>query len=164
MLRPVQGRRALDPPLPSNYFGHIVSVIATTWSISELEKASVADIALQLRRDLKQSNDFHFRSLAALLREEPDKTTFGYEVNMNPDIDIMPSSWADLGLYAVDFGLGLGLPDFVRRPKLAEIMSLAYLMPRTREGDWDLCISLMEQDVAALGEDKVFTDLVEKIG
>ena len=82
---------------------------------------------------------------------------------MNPQMDIMPSSWADLGLYSINFG-GLGLPGFVRRPRLSEIMSLAYLMPRTREGDWDLAISLMTEDVEALERDEVFGGLVERIG
>ena len=162
--RAVQGRRALNPPLPDNYVGHIVTVAPTTWSIAEIVDAPIGAIAAQLRRDIQLVDDRQIRSFAHLLSRETDKTKFGYEATTNPDIDLMVSSWADLGLYASNFGAELGQPEFVRRPKLAEIASLAYIMPRTRDGHWDICVSLMEDDVKALDEDTIFTTLVEKIG
>ena len=165
LLRPIHGRRSLNPPLPLTYLGHMVTVIGTALPLSQMQNASLSSLAIQLRTTIiKEATEHHFRSMATLLHHEPDKTTFGYEANMNPELDIMPSSWADLGLYTQSFGPDLGVPGFVRRPILAEVLGLTYLMPRTREGDWDLCTSLTEEDVKGLEGDRVFSTLVEKIG
>ena len=50
-------------------------------------------------------------------------------------VDIMLSSWAKLDCYELDFNLGLGKPDSVRRPQFAPVESLIYLMPKTLDGE-----------------------------
>lgn len=57
----------------------------------------------------------------------------------------MLTSFVPQRLYETSFGDILGKPDFVRRPKLPDAVSLGYLMPRRREGDIDLIISLADQ-------------------
>ena len=60
------------------------------------------------------------------------------------------------GVYELDFGLNLGKPVAVRRPKFYPVEGLAYLLPRkvNKEGNGEvvLVICLSHEDIARLRE------------
>ena len=77
--------------------------------------------------------------------------------------DIILSSWAHHPIYRLEFGQ-LGKPDFCRRPKMSVCPDLAYLMPRTREGDIDVAVCLTPDEVEALGKVGEWRDVMEYVG
>lgn len=44
------------------------------------------------------------------------------------------SSWAKMKCYDIDFSLALGLPEAVRRPSFTPVESIAYYLPKERDG------------------------------
>lgn len=161
LIRAVNGRKRLDAPIHEGYMGHAVMCTFTTVTLEEALTEPLSAIAIKVRRDLGQVNDHTMRSFFHLLQNEKDKTTINYGAGMNGGADVMLSSWASQKLYDASFGDILGKPDFVRRPKLPDALSLGYLMPLTREGDVDLIISLSDQDFEALQADTKWREFVE---
>lgn len=133
-------------------------------SLDEALNESLSTMAIKLRQGLSQVDDHAMRSFFHLLQTEKDKTTINYGAKMNPETDIMLTSWVSQKLYDSDFGDALGKPDFVRRPKLPDALSLAYMMPLTRDGDVDLIISLSNRDYEALRADAKWVEFVECLG
>ncbi|KFX98989.1 hypothetical protein V495_07598 [Pseudogymnoascus sp. VKM F-4514 (FW-929)] len=164
VLRAVNGRQKLDIPIHEGYMGHAVMCTLVQVPLDEALNESLSAMTIKLRRSLSQIDDHAMRSFFHLLQTEKDKTTINYGASMNMETDIMLSSWVSQKLYDTDFGDSLGKPDFVRRPKLPDAPSLAYMMPLTRDGDIDLVISLSDQDYEALRADAKWEEFVECLG
>lgn len=64
----------------------------------------------------------------------------------------------------LDFNIGLGLPESVRRPRYAVVEGLMYLMPIDRTGGIDLAICLRDEDLEGLRGDRDFREYAEWIG
>ena len=120
-------------------------------------------LATSVRKSLREIDDYHVRSMASTLKSLEDKTTFNYGAKFNADTDLMVSSWADLGLYQQSYGPLLGKPEFIRRPLLAQLQSLVYMMPRAEDGSIAVAMSMMEEDAQALAQDPLWTSHAELI-
>jgi hypothetical protein len=163
-LRAVNGRRYMEPPIPQGYFGNVVVGAATTMSLRDLvQTLSLSTIAIRIRESLQGISDFNIRSVATLIRGEPDKRTISFEPQ-HPEQDICISSWAALPIYPSDFGPFLGKPEFVRRPTMTSCDGLVYIMPKTPGGDLDMAVSLREEDAEKVKHDKVWMSYAELIG
>ena len=85
----------------------------------------------------------------------------GWDFFDGPDLTV--TSWANLDTYAVDFGAGLGRPDFVRVPYI-EVDGLNIVLPRRRgdaalpEAVVEVVVMLRRDDMAELKEDTVWRD------
>jgi hypothetical protein len=116
-------------------------------------------VAKTLRYDLMNHDfDRETRALFHALKTTPDKSTFNYGAKMNPETDLMITSFVAQKLYETEFG-ALGKPDFIRRPKLPDARGLCYMMPLTREGDVDICVSLEDEEFEALMRVEGWKDL-----
>ena len=162
--RLVNVRGRLQPPVPAGYMGHMLILDQIAQSFSQLAKASLSDLAVQLRRSLNSIDDYHVRSAATLIKHEKDKSTFQYGANAVSGRDLTISSWAGLNLATISFGPALGRAKFIRRPVQADCEGLAYLMPATIDGDIDLAISLSSADYGSIGQDPVWNTFAERIG
>jgi hypothetical protein len=78
--------------------------------------------------------------------------------------DIMLSSWANQKSYELDFGLGLGKPEAVRRPRFDTFQGLVYLLPRSLVGEIGIAMCLSNTDLAKLTADELFTSYATYIG
>ena len=76
----------------------------------------------------------------------------------------MLSSWAKLDCYELDFNLGLGKPDSVRRPQFVPVESLIYLMPKRLDGEIAVGICLRNEDMERLRADEEFAKYGRYIG
>ena len=76
----------------------------------------------------------------------------------------MLSSWAKLDCYELDFNLGLGNPEAVRRPQFEPVESLIYLMPRRLDGEIAVAVCLRDGDVERLRVDDGFAKYGRYIG
>ncbi|KLU87295.1 trichothecene 3-O-acetyltransferase [Magnaporthiopsis poae ATCC 64411] len=108
----------------------------------------------------------HARAIMTYVARTSDLSGVSFTATVDPASDLMLSSWAKLGpaLYGLDFGLGLGAPVAVRRPRFDPFESLAYLMPRAPDGGIALAISLRDEDLERLRADADFAKFVAFVG
>ncbi|KAL8778293.1 MAG: hypothetical protein Q9213_007480 [Squamulea squamosa] len=150
LLRAVNGRMRLDPPLVK-YLGNVIGLSAHKLAIKTLMSESLSKITQGVREATNLINDNYIRSMATLIASEPDKSklTFGSDT---PDRDLLVSSWASLPVFG-DFGKLLGRADLVRRPT-APWSGVVYIMPRSPDGSLDVAVSLPEDDMLRLRNDE----------
>jgi hypothetical protein len=164
--RAVDVRRYLS--IPPTYPGLAQDMTYHTYTLQKLvESEPLGGVASQLRSavDPKTSNlGYHARALATLLDRSPDKSVASVTATLDLSVDLMLSSWAKLDCYDLDFGLGLGKPEAVRRPRFDPVESLVYLMPRTLHGEIAAAICLRDGDMERLKADEEFTKYGRYIG
>ncbi|KAJ5092598.1 hypothetical protein NUU61_007468 [Penicillium alfredii] len=160
--RAVDCRRTLG--VPAEYMGVLVVKIFSTMTFKELDNTHLAAVAAHLRRDVQRIRDRYFlRSLATLIAEEPDKSTFNFVPGFRPDTWINASSWASVGAYGLEFGV-LGKPAVVRRPRSKPVQSLLYFLPRLECGDINVLLCLKETEIQGLRSDAEWAHYAEYIG
>lgn len=160
--RAVDLRRTLN--VPTEYMGVTVMKTSSRMTFNEIEQSSLADIAAQLRQDVRRVRDQYFlRSLATLIAEEPDKSTISFVDGFNPDTWINASSWAGAATHRLDYGL-LGKPAFVRRPKAKPVQGLLFFLPMMDDGDVDVLLCLNNWEIRGLCEDLEWCQYATYIG
>lgn len=183
-----RARLARLPPSTTTQFGRTIDMrtrlgIAETYAGEATTKAfvrydatslafelSLGEIASALRQaiDPKASSVTHdFKSYMTLVKraeasaDTPRKSRSVY----NPS-DVMLSSWAKFGaIWTLDFGLGLGKPQSVRRPLFRPtIGSLVYLLPKDSDGKIVIAVCLRQEDLDNLREDPDWAKWTSWIG
>ncbi|KAG8170171.1 hypothetical protein KVR01_000916 [Diaporthe batatas] len=165
--RAVNGRRYLDPPLPKEYMGHVVTCTYTDVPLdSPAATSDVGALARQIRADILGMKSNYIESFATALHELDDKSALSYGAPLNmAGWDLMLSSFAGLGLNEIDFGNVLGgRPVFTKRPRFAPIESLLYFMPRTADGDVEIAACLRSDDIQTLKSDETFLEYGSYVG
>lgn len=153
--------------ISQTYPGLVQNMTYHTFTLRKLVEESLGGIASQLRSalDPKTSNlGYNTRALATFLNRTPDKHIISFTATLDLSADIMFSSWAKLDCYELDFNLGLGKPEAVRRPQFEPVESLIYLMPRTLDGEIAVAICLRDEDIERLRADEEFTKYGRYIG
>ena len=143
--------------------GHSILCSFTPLPLENVLKDSLSTTAIKVRKSLMDIDDHQVRSFFSLLQSEKDRTTFGYGANMNPETDLMITSFAAQRLYSTSFGDLLGMPDFIRRPRLPDGKGLCYMLPKTRDGDVDIVIGLSDEEYEGLKTDATWKDYAEII-
>lgn len=149
------------------YPGPIQTSAYSKGNVQALAEGALGNIALQLRSaiDPKTSNfEFETRAIATYLSREPDKAKFSSTAKFDLSVDLILSSWAKVRGYDVDFDLGLGKAEAVRRPRFCAVEGLVFLMPRTPNGDVAVAISLRDEDLKGLRGDAKFGKYAKYIG
>lgn len=139
----------------------------STYTLQELAEEPLGLIASQLRSalDPKTSNlEYNTRALATVLDRATDKNIVNFTATIDLSEDLMLSSWAKLNCYELDFNLGLGKPEAVRRPRFEPVESLVYLMPRALDGEIGVAICLRDDDLERLRADKDFARYGKYVG
>jgi trichothecene 3-O-acetyltransferase len=163
--RAVNVRHYLD--IPQTYPGLMQNMTYHTYTLQKLVEEPLGGVASQLRSalDPKTSNlGYNTRALATFLNRTPDKNIISFTAKLDLSADIMLSSWAKLDCYELDFNLGLGKPEAVRRPQFEPVESLIYLMPRTLDGEIAVAICLRDEDMERLRADGEFAKYGRYIG
>lgn len=152
--------------IPSCYPGNMSNHTYTTLPLPSLVSSTpLGSLASTLRLALNQSDlNFTIRSLATYISLTDDMSSITPGANLDFSADVFFSSWSKLGCYKLDFNLGLGLPESVRRPRYAVVESLMYLMPIDRTGAIDAAICLRDEDMEGLRGDRDFREYAEWIG
>lgn len=161
--RAVDVRPALS--IPPTYLGNMSNHTYTTIPLSSITSGSLSSLASTLRLALKPSElSYAMRSLATQLTLTPNETTVASGADLDFSGDIFFSSWARFPCYTLDFNLGLGFPESVRRPRFDALEGLMYLLPMDRQGGIDAAICLRDEDLEGLRSDKEFGEFAEWIG
>ena len=138
-----------------------------TSTLQQLVEEPLGGVASQLRAavDPVTSNLAHkTRALATLLDRAPDKSVVSLTGEMDLSVDLKLSSWAKVDCYNLDFNLGLGKPEAVRRPQFEPVESLIYLMPRAPDGEIAVAVCLRDEDMERLRKDEQFAIYGKYIG
>jgi trichothecene 3-O-acetyltransferase len=138
-----------------------------TYPLQKLIEEPLSGVASQLRSALDPKTSilgYHTRALATFFNRTPDISIISVTATLDLSADIMSSSWARLDCYELDFHLGLGKPESVRRPRFDPVESLIYLMPRTPDGEIAVAICLRDEGMDRLRADEEFTKYASYIG
>ncbi|OBT93467.1 hypothetical protein VE01_08649 [Pseudogymnoascus verrucosus] len=155
--RAVDVRRYVD--VPATYTGIVQNMTYTTYQLRKLVALPLGEIASALRvaLDLKTTIlPFHTRALATYLHSQADKSMVSPASSIDLSVDVMLSSWAKTDCYSLNFNLGLGFPEAVRRPRFAPLQSFVYFMPRACDGEIAVAMCLREEDMEQLRVDEEF--------
>lgn len=66
--------------------------------------SSISSTAIALRKSLAQITSLKMRSLVHLVANEPDRSTISYAAMMDPETDVMLTSFVSQGLYFEGLG------------------------------------------------------------
>ena len=163
--RAVDVRRYLG--ISPRYTGLMQNMTYFNHPLRQLLDEPLGGVAARLRTavDPKTSSLAHdTRALATYLNRVADKDSVSFTATLELSKDIMLSSWSKLDCYELDFGLGLGKPESVRRPLFVAVESLLYLMPKTRDGEIAVSICLRDEDLERLRTDEEFVKYAKYIG
>ncbi|KAK9363908.1 transferase family-domain-containing protein [Lipomyces starkeyi] len=163
--RAVDPRRYLD--IPQTYPGVVQNMTYHTYPIQKLVAEPLGGVASQLRSALDPKTPdlgYRTRALATVLNRALDKSIISVVASLDLSVDIMLSSWAKEHCYELDFNLGLGKPEALRRPQFVPVESLMYLMPKALDGEIALGICLRDEDMERLRADEEFAKYATYIG
>lgn len=147
------------------YPGLMLNMKSQRCVIEELMKEPLGGLASKLRSALDPKTlAYESSALATLIHRSPNKNLISFCSNLDPNTDIALSSWAKLNSYELDFNLGLGKPEAVRRPQFIPIEGLIYFMPKDLEGGITVAICLREEDMKKLRTDEEFSKYAKYIG
>lgn len=164
-------RRAVDVRqhlgIPPTYPGLMQNMTYNTATLQHLVEEPLGATASKLRLQLDpQIVDlaYNTRALVTFLARSPDKTKAGFTANADTATDFALSSWAKVDLYGLDFNMGLGKPEAVRRPCFIPFDGLGYLMPRSPRGEMVAGICIRDENWEGLRVDEEFMKYATYIG
>ncbi|KAI0544551.1 putative trichothecene 3-O-acetyltransferase [Xylaria curta] len=163
--RAVDLRRYLN--IAETHPGFVQNMTYHSFNMEQIAHDPLGAIAADFRAavDPKTSNlEYHGRSLATLISNTPDKRTISFLAGCDLSRDVMLSSWANQNSYQLDFGLGLGRPQAVRRPRFNSLPGLVYFMPKSPDGAIGVAICLSVDDTEALRVDNEFIKYAIYVG
>ncbi|KAL5003589.1 hypothetical protein BDV10DRAFT_74 [Aspergillus recurvatus] len=156
--------RAINLPpymdtIPNTYPGLMQNMVMSKFTLSALTTSTLGTISAALHSTLTEETpniQYQTRALAMVVPRTPNKQEI-FDTNfLNLSKDISVSSWSRLNCHELDFGLGLGPPEAVRRPGFMPIEGLVYFLPRAVDGEIGVAVCLMGEDMARLKADAVF--------
>ena len=155
----INGRRVFYPPIPMSYIGNVVFCCLTEMPIEQLiaPRTKLATIALNLRRSIEASlNATVLRDAVDLASCIPDVRKLGNAFTGWFAEDLVTTSVVDLPVYETSWGELLGNPQFLRVPQ-GHLSGICSVQPRQRDGSVEVFISLLEEEMTRLRQDKSFS-------
>lgn len=166
LTRAVDVRRYLG--ISPSYPGLMQNMTYHSYLLSQLVSAPLGVIAANLRSavDPNTSTLVHdTRALATVLSRSNDKSRISFTASIDLEKDIMLSSWSKFDfLWELEFGLGLGKPEAVRRPQFTPVESLIYSMPKARDRGVAVGMCLRDEDLEKLKGHEEFAKYAEYVG
>lgn len=169
LFTPVNIRNKFDPPLSDSYFGAAVDFATTTAPISTLTTcpltiSQLAATALLIRHSIMAVNEPYIRQAIALARD-PDpaidvRDLMGSNMDRTHGADMYITSWQKLDLYGAEMELGLGKPDWVRKPWSKDPGSCIVLPDDGRKPWTEVLVQMTEEDMGRLLVDEQFMGFV----
>ncbi|KIW46999.1 uncharacterized protein PV06_02615 [Exophiala oligosperma] len=170
LLIPVNIRNKLKKPLPDSYFGAAIDFASAKMPLSHLEgssAAALAESAVTIRNAINDVNESYIRQAIALARYVDPKIDVRDLQASNMDrangADMYVTSWEKLSCYEATFEMGLGPPDWVRKPWSKDPGS-CIVLPRDERKDYlEVVIQMTQEDMARLLEDQEFMKYISRV-
>jgi hypothetical protein len=167
---PVNIRNKFQNPLSDSYFGAAVDFACATlplYRLSRYETGSygqLAETAVAVRNAIDTVTESYVRQLIALAnRDDADidvRDIMASNMDRVTGADMYITSWEKLGLYEATLKMGLGKPDWVRKPWSRDPGSCVILPRDPRKSYIEVLVQMTEQDMLRLLEDEVFMSYV----
>ena len=170
LLIPINIRGKLKDPLPESYFGAAIDFATAQMEIDHLtghSPASLIETAMEVRRAINSVDEPYIRQAIALARF-PDPTIDVRDLqasNMDRKngADMYVTSWEKLNCYDATFDLGLGQPDWVRKPWSRDPGSCIVLPYDDRKDHLEVVIQMTVADMDRLLQDQDFMSYVVRV-
>lgn len=159
--RAVDLRRYLS--ISPTHPGFVQSMTYHDPTFQQILESPLGEIAANLRAAVDPERSelvYNSRSLGTLISRTPNKASISFIAGFDMSKDVMLSSWANQNSYELDFGLGLGVPEAVRRPSFDSFQGLVYLLPKSQDGEIGVAVCLSHDDMERLKADEHFTRYV----
>lgn len=147
------------------YPGLLQNMTFNQRTLQQIVAEPLGDLAASLRAELDPAQlRYRTQAFATVMSRSPDKSVISFTGRVDPSTDLMLSSWAKVDCWNLDFNLGLGPPESVRRPRFTPYEGLIYLMPKSPEGEISVGICLRDEDLERLKNDEAFMRYCRYIG
>lgn len=161
----VQGRQRLSPPLTDDYLGIVSFYCSFTLEIENLVSPSVPlyTVARTVRTALAKFDDARLREAIAVIDSVSNISHLEITCYDDPERSLGLSSWADMGLYELDWGRALGRPDRVRvlkQPSTGAVGGGA-IFPRLPDGGLEVILGIEVDAMKRLRADAEFVKFAE---
>lgn len=161
----VQGRKRLAPPLSEEMLGNAVTLALATLDINTITWPSspLYHAANTLRKAINKIDSAYLGGLIGMIDSMSDLGNLEVAVFDHPQRDLLVSSWADLGLLQVDWGQGVGRPEYMRivqQPSTGGIGSVG-ILPRLPDGGLEVMIGIEAEAMKRLRADEEFLRYAE---
>ncbi|PSS06902.1 hypothetical protein M430DRAFT_54198 [Amorphotheca resinae ATCC 22711] len=159
----VDGRRRADPPLPEDTMGCFLEYVAPSMGIrTMLTEASLADIAVEIRRNVAKANQNYTDDIVTLLDSIPDHNRLVPTAFLDvPGHNCVLTSWVNFDLYTIDWGhMFGGAVEAVRAPNVGIINGCQVVLPavpESRGGGFELLVGVEESAIHRLEMDALWT-------
>lgn len=154
--------------IPKEYPGLMINTAFKSYTLRNLLEEPLNSLAPKLRSQLSPETStlaYDTKCLATLFDSMRDKRFIAFTAGLDPSVDVLLSSWAKSNGYELDFGLGLGKPEFVGRTVCSPVLEgLLHVMPRDAKGDIAISISLRGEDMSRLLTDDEMAKYASYIG
>jgi hypothetical protein len=162
----LKGHHAVD----DNYFGAAVDFSTAELSLEHLQKrdfASLTATALAIHEAIAMVDESYV-GVAIALSNSTDLTIDVRDLqasNMNrcTGADMYITSWERMDLYSAELDLGLGRPDWVRKPWSKDPGSCIILPRNPNKAAVEVVIQMTEDDMARLLNDSDFMAMVSRV-
>jgi hypothetical protein len=154
----VDCRPRTDPPVHPRTLGNWLGWVAPQMPIRKmLERPSVADPAVVIRKAISKLNDQYADSLSALFESVEDVNRVVATAFLDvPGFNCVQTSWINLGVYGLDWGKTLGGKiQAVRCPDVGVINGGQLVLPALPGGGIELIIGVESKCLPRLLKDPV---------
>lgn len=171
LLIPVDIRRKLQRPLLPSYFGAAVDSAKAELALDALTESdgmTLREVSLTVRESIAKVNDSFVREAIALANtadKRIDITDLQAScMDRATGADMYITSWLRLRTYASDLGMGLGGPDWVRKPWSRDPGSCIILPQKSDNPDYyEVVVQMTKMDMERLLGDQEFMDFVIRV-
>lgn len=170
LLIPINIRNKLKPKLSENYFGAAIDFVSVESSLKHLNKfdyESLSKTAMKVRKAIESVDDVYIRQVISLARSSDPtmdvRDLLASNMNRSTGADMYITSWQKLKAYDATLDLGIGQPDWVRKPWSRDPGS-CIVLPRDVRKPWvEVVVQMTESDMARLLADSEFRHYVLRI-
>ncbi|EXJ86085.1 hypothetical protein A1O1_06454 [Capronia coronata CBS 617.96] len=170
LIIPINIRNKLKSPLSGSYFGAAIDFASVQMPLSSLTDSSISSMAhtaKAIRKGINAVDEPYIRQAIALARHpDPQIDVRDLQASNMERIrgaDMYITSWEKLKCYDATFEMGLGPPDWVRKPWSKDPGSCIVLPYDQRKDYLEVVIQMTEADMARLLEDDELMDHVVRV-
>ena len=167
LLIPVNVRSKLSPALPSTFLGSAVDSARCSSTLDHLSssaEAALASSALAIRAAIAKVDEDYVRDVVMLANSNADvRDLLARNMSRKVGADMYITSWRELPLYDSDLGMGLGRPDWVRKPWSKDPGSCIVLPQDPRKDIVEVVVQLRSDDMVRLLHDGEFMKLIDRV-
>ncbi|KAG9779539.1 hypothetical protein KCU88_g4051, partial [Aureobasidium melanogenum] len=170
LLIPINIRNRLKRPLPESYFGAAIDFASVQLPLSHLADTSLqmmARTAMEIRKSINKVDEPYIRQAISLARfPDPQMDTRDLQASNMDRVngaDMYITSWEKLRCYEATLEMGLGPPDWVRKPWSKDPGSCIILPYDKRKDYLEVVIQMTEEDMARLLDDSIFMEYVARV-